>query len=65
MRARKALAEIRYAEDRGHAEKAIKDSAAYGAKYPKALAKITDDTEQLPGLLRLPRRALGPPQDQR
>jgi putative transposase len=44
----KALAEIRDAEDREHAEKAVKDfAAAYGAKYPKAVAKITDDQEQL------------------
>jgi putative transposase len=46
--ARKALAEIRDAEDRDHAEKAVEDfAAAYGAKYPKAVAKITDDTDQL------------------
>lgn len=46
--ARKALAEIRDAEDREHAEKAIRDfAAAYGAKYPKAVAKITGDQEQL------------------
>src|SRR6478736_4619658 len=35
--ARKALAQIRDAEDRERAEKAVKDfAAAYGAKYPKA-----------------------------
>ena len=46
--ARKALAQIRDAEDREHAEKAVKDfAAAYKAKYPKAVAKITDDQEQL------------------
>jgi putative transposase len=46
--ARKALAQIRDAEDRQHAEKAVSDfAAAYGAKYPKAVAKITDDKEQL------------------
>ncbi len=46
--ARKALAQIRDAEDREHAEKAITGfAAAYGAKYPKAVAKITDDKEQL------------------
>jgi putative transposase len=46
--ARKALAQIRDAEDRAHAEKAVRDfAAAYGAKYPKAVAKITDDQEQL------------------
>ncbi len=46
--ARKALAQIRGAEDRAHAEQAIKEfAAAYGAKYPKAAAKITDDEDQL------------------
>jgi hypothetical protein len=46
--ARWALAEIRDTRDRAYAEKAIKDFAdAYGAKYPKALAKITEDQEQL------------------
>jgi putative transposase len=46
--ARKALAQIRDAEDRAHAEKAVKEfAAAYGAKYPKAAAKITDDADQL------------------
>ena len=46
--ARKAVAEIRDAEDRQHAEKAITDfAAAYKAKNPKAIAKITDYQEQL------------------
>jgi putative transposase len=46
--ARKALAQIRDAEDRAHAEKAVKEfAAAYRAKYPKAVAKITEDKEQL------------------
>jgi putative transposase len=46
--ARKALAEIRDAEDRDHALAAIKNfDAAYGAKWPKAVAKITDDSEAL------------------
>jgi putative transposase len=46
--ARKALAQIRDAEDREHAEKAVKDfAAAYGAKYPRAVAKITGDQEEL------------------
>jgi putative transposase len=46
--ARKALAQIRDAEDREHAEQAIRQfTAAYGAKYPKAVAKITGDQEQL------------------
>jgi transposase-like protein len=46
--ARKALAQIRDAEDRARAEQAVKEfAAAYKAKYPKAVAKITDDQEQL------------------
>lgn len=47
--AKKALQEICNAEDRAHAEKAVKDFAkAYGAKWPKAVKKITDDTDELP-----------------
>src|SRR5487761_599388 len=46
--AKKALAEIWNAEDRGHALTAVKAfEAAYGAKFPKAAAKITDDLDQL------------------
>jgi putative transposase len=46
--ARKALAEIRDAEDRDHALAAIKVfQGDYGAKWPKAVAKIVDDTEVL------------------
>jgi putative transposase len=46
--ARKALTQIRDAEDREHAEKGIKDfAAAYSAKYPKAVAKITGDKDEL------------------
>jgi transposase-like protein len=46
--AKKALAEIWNAEDRRHALEAVKSfEAAYGAKFPKAVAKITDDLEQL------------------
>jgi putative transposase len=46
--ARRMLSEIRDAEDRGHAVVAIKAFAeAYAAKYPKAVAKIVDDTETL------------------
>jgi transposase-like protein len=53
--ARKALAQIRDAEDREHAEKAIAEfAAAYGAKYPKAVAKITGDQEQLLAFLDFP-----------
>ena len=46
--AKKALAEIWNAEDRRHALEAVKAfEAAYGAKFPKAVAKITDDVEEL------------------
>jgi transposase-like protein len=46
--AKKALAEIWNAEDKAHALDAVKAfEAVYGAKYPKAVAKITDDLDQL------------------
>jgi transposase-like protein len=46
--AKKALAEIWGAEDKTHARAAVKAFAeAYGAKFPKAVAKITDDLDQL------------------
>jgi transposase-like protein len=46
--AKKALAEIWNAEDRRHALDAVKAfDAAYGAKFPQAVAKITDDVEEL------------------
>jgi transposase-like protein len=46
--ARKALAEIRDAPDRDHAVRAIEVFAGdYGVKWPKAVAKITDDAEEL------------------
>jgi putative transposase len=46
--AREALAEIRDAPDRAHAEQAIEAFARdYGVKWPKAVAKITDDAEEL------------------
>jgi transposase-like protein len=46
--AKKALAEIWNAEDKSHARDAVKEFAStYGAKFPKAVAKITDDVEQL------------------
>jgi transposase-like protein len=46
--AKRALAEIWNAEDKAHALDAVKAfEAAYGAKFPKAVAKITDDVEQL------------------
>jgi transposase-like protein len=46
--ARRALAEISGAEDREHAEQAIAQFATdYGVKWPKAVAKVTDDIEAL------------------
>ena len=46
--ARRALNEIAQAEDRAHAERAIEALVSdYGAKWPKAVAKITDDAEAL------------------
>jgi putative transposase len=46
--ARKALSEIRDAPDRDHAQRAIEAFACdYGVKWPKAVAKIVDDAEEL------------------
>ncbi len=46
--AKAALAEIWQAEDREHAERAAAAFAAeYGTKWPKAVAKITDDLDVL------------------
>jgi len=46
--ATKAMQEIYNAEDRTHAEKAVKAfEKTYGTKWPKAAAKITDDQEEL------------------
>jgi transposase-like protein len=46
--ARRALNEIILAEDRSHAERAIDAFAAdYGIKWPKAVAKVTGETERL------------------
>lgn len=46
--ATKAMQEIYRAEDRAHAEKAIEAfTRAYGTKWPEAVAKITDDAEEL------------------
>jgi transposase-like protein len=46
--AKKALAEIWGAEDKAHAPAAVTAfKAAYGAKFPKAVAKITDDLDEL------------------
>ena len=58
------MAEIRDAEDRDHALVAIKSfKRDYQAKWPKAVAKIIDDTEVRLVVLRLPGRALDPSQD--
>ncbi|MBB4787331.1 transposase-like protein [Streptomyces rapamycinicus] len=44
--AKKALQEIYNAEDRDHAEKAIKDfERSYGAKWPKAVKKVTGEVD--------------------
>jgi transposase-like protein len=46
--AKKVLAEIWGAEDKAHALDAVTAfKAAYGAKFPKAVAKITGDLDQL------------------
>jgi transposase-like protein len=46
--AKRHLAEIWNAEDKTHALAAVKTFAdAYGAKFPKAVAKITDDLDHL------------------
>ncbi|MFI6143671.1 IS256 family transposase [Streptomyces griseus] len=46
--AKKALQEVYNAEDRDHAEKAVKEfERTYGAKWPKAVKKVTDETDEL------------------
>jgi putative transposase len=46
--ARKALVEVRDAPDRDHAQHAIEVFARdYGVKWPRAVAKITNDAEEL------------------
>jgi putative transposase len=46
--ARRALNEVAQAEDRAHAERAIEALVSdYGAKWPKAVAKVVDDAEAL------------------
>ncbi|MFF5144573.1 IS256 family transposase [Streptomyces sp. NPDC013157] len=46
--AAKAMQEIYNAEDRAHAEKAIEVFArTYGAEWPKAVTKLTDDRDEL------------------
>ncbi|MFE5087141.1 transposase, partial [Streptomyces mirabilis] len=47
--ATKAMQKIYAAEDRAHPEKAIEAfTRTYGTKWPEAVAKITDDAEELP-----------------
>jgi transposase-like protein len=47
-RAKKAIHEITEAEDKAHAERAIEAFASeFGAKWPKAVAKIVDDKAAL------------------
>ena len=58
--AKKALAEIWNAEDRDHARRAVAAfKLAYGAKFGKAVAKITDDLDELLAFYDFPARALG------
>ncbi|GAB3900905.1 transposase [Kibdelosporangium lantanae] len=46
--AKKTLSEIWNAEDRRHALDAVTAfQATYGAKFPKAVAKVTDDVDEL------------------
>lgn len=46
--AKKALQEIYNAEDRTHADKAVKAfEKTYGAKWPKAVKKITGEVDEL------------------
>ncbi|MGW1011932.1 IS256 family transposase [Streptomyces termitum] len=53
--ATKAMQEICNAEDRAHAEKAIEAFAkTYGAKFSEAVAKITEDRDELPAFYDLP-----------
>jgi putative transposase len=53
--ARRALNEIIQAEDRTHAERAVEALVSdYGAKWPKAVAKVVDDKEALLGFFDYP-----------
>ncbi|MEV5944576.1 IS256 family transposase [Streptomyces sp. NPDC051994] len=46
--AKRALQEIYNAEDRDHAHKAVKEfERTYGAKWPKAVKKVSDETDEL------------------
>jgi hypothetical protein len=56
------MAEICNAEDREHAAAAAHAFATdYSAKRPKAVAKITDDLDELLAFYDHPGRALNPP----
>ncbi len=53
--AKKDLQETYNAEDREHAARALKAFARqYGAKFPKAVAKIIDDEDELPAFYDFP-----------
>jgi putative transposase len=53
--ARRALAQIRDAEDRAHADNAVKAFAdEFGAKWPKAVAKIVDNASELLAFFDMP-----------
>jgi len=53
--ARRMLAEIRDAEDRDHALRAVDAFAhEYGGKWPKAVAKIVDDVDPLLAFFEFP-----------
>ena len=57
-----AIKDIYNAEDIDKAQVAVKAfEVDYGAKYPKAVAKIADDLDTLLGVLQVSRRALDPP----
>ena len=63
-RAKGLLSEIIEAPTRKDATRALEVfREEYGAKYPKALAKLDRDWEAADGVLRLPRRALAPSAD--
>ncbi|MCZ9349205.1 transposase [Streptomyces mutabilis] len=62
--ARKALQDIDNAEDRDLAVKALKTfTQLYGAKFPKAVKKITDDEAELLAFYDFLPGALDPPAD--
>lgn len=53
--AKKAIQDICNAEDKQHAQAAIKTfTQLYGVKFPKAVKKITDDEAELPAFCDFP-----------